>query len=117
MSDRHNQFAQRLAGHTLGPFQPDAGRSSHPGRGFTYAPHQQRARGFSRSAFALGAWDAQFVPKDQDANGGQMVSTWRNDLPVQNVYWQVGNVYLALITDDETLSKQDLIDLAGGVGG
>ena len=68
------------------------------------------------AAYAMGAWDAEFVPDKQDPNGGKMVSTWRNDLKVQNIYWQVGPVYLVLITDDETVSKLDLIDMASGIG-
>ncbi len=69
------------------------------------------------AAYAVGAWDAQFVKDDNDPNGGKMVSTWRNDLPVQNFYWQVGKAYLLLVTDDESVSKQDLIDMAASIGG
>jgi hypothetical protein len=66
------------------------------------------------AAYTVGAWDTEFVKDDQDPNGGKMVSTWRNDLPVQNLYWQVGNVYLALVTDDEAVSREELIDMAAG---
>ncbi len=66
--------------------------------------------------YVLGAWDTQFVPNEKDPNGGAMVSTWRNDLPIQNLYWQVGNVYLALITDDEALNQPDLLHMAGSLG-
>jgi hypothetical protein len=62
--------------------------------------------------YALGAWDTQFFPDNTEPNGGKMVSTWRNDLPIQNLFWQVGNVYLALITDDQGLIKQNLVDMA-----
>jgi hypothetical protein len=64
------------------------------------------------AVFTTGAWDTQFVANDQDPNGGQMVSTWRNDLPIQNLYWQVGQMYLLLVSDDPTLSQQDLIGMA-----
>ncbi len=67
------------------------------------------------AAYAVGAWDAEFVKDDNDPNGGKMVYNWRNDLPVQNLYWQVGKVYLALITDDEAVSKQALIDTAASM--
>ena len=69
------------------------------------------------AVYAVGAWDTEFVPDANDPNGGKMVSTWRNELPVQNLYWQAGKVYLVLVTDDETLSKQDLINTAAGAGG
>ena len=69
------------------------------------------------AAYAVGAWDAHFVKDDNDPNDGKMVSTWRNDLPVQNLYWQVGKMYLLLVTDDETVSKQDLIDMAASIVG
>lgn len=67
------------------------------------------------AAFVVGAWDSQFVPDSQDPNGGKMVSTWRNDLQIQNLYWQVGDVYLVLVSGDETLSKQDLIRMAASI--
>lgn len=65
--------------------------------------------------YTVGAWDTEYVA-DQDGQGGQMVSRWRNDLQVKNIYWQVGDIFLALISNDETLSKQDLIDIAASVG-
>jgi hypothetical protein len=67
------------------------------------------------AAFTVGAWDSEFVKDDQDPNGGKMVSTWRNDLLIKNLFWQVGKVYLAMITDDEILTQQDLINMAGSV--
>lgn len=67
------------------------------------------------AAYTIGAWDSEFVKDDKDPNGGKMVATWRSDLAIQNVYWQVGPVYLALLTDDEAVSKQDLIDMAAGI--
>lgn len=68
------------------------------------------------AAFVIGAWDTSFVPNDQDPNGGQMVSTWRNDLPVKNLFWQVGTTYLAIITDDEAVSQAEMIDMAASIG-
>ena len=67
------------------------------------------------AAYALGAWDTQFVPDDQDPSGGKLISSWRNALQVQNVYWQDGDVYLVLLTDDETLTKQDLLEMASSI--
>ncbi len=67
------------------------------------------------AVYAVGAWDTEFVPDAKDPNGGKMVSTWRNDLAVQNLYWQVGSIYQALVTDDAGLSKGQLIDTAGSV--
>jgi hypothetical protein len=67
------------------------------------------------AAYSIGAWDSEFVKDDKDPNGGKMVSTWRSDLAIQNIYWQVGPVYLALFSDDDSLSKQDLIDMAGSI--
>jgi len=45
-----------------------------------------------------------------------MVSSWRNDLPVKNLYWQVGKIFLALITTDDSVSQQELIDMASSIG-
>ena len=67
------------------------------------------------AAYAVGAWDTSFVPNTQEPNGGQMVSTWRNDLPVKNLYWQVGDIYLTLTTGDPAVSQQDMIDMAASV--
>jgi hypothetical protein len=67
------------------------------------------------AVYAVGAWDTEFVPNAKDPNGGQMVSTWRNDLAVQNLYWQVGNIYLVLVTGDGSLSQQQLIALAASI--
>jgi hypothetical protein len=64
------------------------------------------------AAFAKGAWDTQFVQDANAAGGGKMISKWRNDLAVKNVYWQDGNIYLVLVTDDDAVSQQDLIDMA-----
>jgi hypothetical protein len=63
------------------------------------------------AAYAKGAWDSSF-----DAASGQNVSTWRNDLEVQNVFWQVGSTYFVLITDDTTLTQADLLGMAASVG-
>ena len=40
---------------------------------------------------------------------------WRNDLQVQNVFWQVGTVYVVLISDDLAVSREDLLKTAGSV--
>lgn len=64
------------------------------------------------AAYTIGAWDTEFVKDDKAPNGGKMVSTWRNDLPVKNLYWQVGPVYLALITDDAAVSQEMLLEMA-----
>jgi hypothetical protein len=45
-----------------------------------------------------------------------MVSSWRNDLPVKNLYWQIGTVYLTLITADGGVSQQEFIDMAASIG-
>jgi hypothetical protein len=68
------------------------------------------------AAFTTGGWDTEFVKDSAAPNGGKMVSSWRNDLPVKNLYWQVGKIYLALITTDESVSQQELIDMASSVG-
>ncbi len=44
-----------------------------------------------------------------------MVSAWRNDLPIKNLYWQVGGLYLVLVTDDEAVSEADLLAFANQV--
>ncbi len=68
------------------------------------------------AVYVIGAWDTEFVPDSNDPNGGQMVSTWRNNLPLKNLYWQVGNIYLAIMTDDDAVSQQELIDMAASIG-
>lgn len=67
--------------------------------------------------YVLGAWKTEFVKDDKDPSGGKMVSTWQNDLPVQNLYWQAGKLYLLLVTDDGAVSKPDLLDMAASVPG
>lgn len=67
------------------------------------------------AAFTLGGWDTEFVKDSSSPNGGKMVSSWRNDLPVKNLYWQVGNIYLALITADEAVDQQELINMANSI--
>lgn len=67
------------------------------------------------AAYAIGAWDSAFVKDENDPDGGKMVSTWRNDLSVQNLYGQVGPIYYVLVTDDPTVSQQDLIDMAASL--
>jgi len=68
------------------------------------------------AAFTLGGWDTEFVKDSTVPNGGKMVSSWRNDLPVKNLYWQVGKIFLALITTDDGVSQQELIDMASSIG-
>ena len=68
------------------------------------------------AAFVVGAWDTQFVKDENDPQGGKMVSTWSNELQVKNLYWQIGRVYLVLVTDDDLVSKQELIMMASHTG-
>jgi hypothetical protein len=68
------------------------------------------------AAFTIGGWDTEFVKDNTAPGGGKMVSSWRNDLPVKNLYWQVGKLYLVLITGDGVVSQQDLIDMASSTG-
>jgi hypothetical protein len=68
------------------------------------------------AAFTLGGWDTEFVKDSTAPNGGKMVSSWRNDLPVKNLYWQIGKLYLALITTDEAVNQQELVDMANSIG-
>jgi hypothetical protein len=69
----------------------------------------------SPAAFSMGGWDTQFVKDSNEPGGGKMVSSWRNDLLVKNLYWQVGKVYLTLVTSDEQVTQQDLIDIADSI--
>lgn len=66
-------------------------------------------------AYAVGAWKSEFVPKAGETGGGHFEARWRNDLQVQNVFWQVGTVYVVLISDDSLLTRADLLKTAGGV--
>lgn len=68
------------------------------------------------AVFTIGGWDTEFVKDNKAPGGGKMVSSWRNDLPVKNLYWQAGKLYLALITADGVVSQQDLIDMASSLG-
>jgi hypothetical protein len=68
------------------------------------------------AAFTVGGWDTEFVKDNTSPNGGKMVSSWRNDLPVKNLYWQVGKIYLALVTTDAGVSQQDLVEMASSIG-
>jgi hypothetical protein len=67
------------------------------------------------AAYAIGAWDTEFVKDENDPSGGKMISTWRNDLPVQNLYGQVESIYYVLVTDDPGVSQQDLMDMAASI--
>ncbi|MEN6410350.1 MAG: hypothetical protein ABFD44_11635 [Anaerolineaceae bacterium] len=69
------------------------------------------------AVFTVGAWDTEFVKDDNDPNGGKMVSTWRNDLLIKNLYWQKGDVYLVIVTDDEAVDQQEMIDMAASMSG
>lgn len=55
------------------------------------------------AAYVIGAWE-------NDAVSGQ--ATWNNTYPLQNIYWQIDDVYLTLNTKDVQVSKEDLIKLA-----
>jgi len=68
------------------------------------------------AAFVIGAWDSTFVSNASEPNGGHMEWNWRNDLQVQNLFWQNGDVYLVLITDDVHVSKYELLKLADSIG-
>lgn len=68
------------------------------------------------AAFVVGAWDTQFVKDENDPQGGKMVSIWSNELPVKNLFWQIGKVYLVLVTDDDLVSEQQLILMAARTG-
>ena len=68
------------------------------------------------AAYTVGGWDTEFVKDNTSPNGGRMVSSWRNDLPVKNLYWQIGKIYLALVTTDAAVSQQDLVDMASSIG-
>ena len=68
------------------------------------------------AVYAIGAWDTEFNPATGTPDGGSFTARWRNDLPIQNLYWQVGDVYLALITDDPAVTQQDLLAMASSIG-
>jgi hypothetical protein len=63
-------------------------------------------------AYAIGAWDSNFVQNGNEPNSGHMEWIWRNDLPVQNIFWQNEGLYLVLATDDGQTSKSDLLKTA-----
>jgi hypothetical protein len=67
------------------------------------------------AAYAVGAWKSEFVPKAGEPGGGHMEARWRSDLAVQNVFWQVGSVYVVLISDDAAVTRQDLLKVADSV--
>lgn len=82
------------------------------------APGAERAAALvngSPAVYAVGAWDAEFVKDEADPNGGKMVYTWRADLPVKNIYWQIGELYLLLVTEDETVTREALVKMAESV--
>lgn len=58
------------------------------------------------AAFAMGAWE-------NDISTGQ--ATWSNAYPLQNVYWQIEDVYLYLNTEDSLLTKEDLLKTAESI--
>jgi hypothetical protein len=68
------------------------------------------------AAYTVGGWDTEFVKDNQTPGGGKMVSSWRNDLPVKNLYWQIGKVYLTLVTADGAVSQQNFFDMAASIG-
>jgi hypothetical protein len=65
--------------------------------------------------FVTGAWDTQFVKDEKDPQGGKMVSTWRSDLPIQNLYTQLGKIYVVLLTEDAALSPAELVKVAASL--
>ncbi len=67
------------------------------------------------AVYAAGAWEASFMPVTEEPNGGHMDWQWPNHLPVQNLYWQVGGIYLALISDDPQVTQADLISTAESI--
>ncbi len=46
-----------------------------------------------------------------------MISTWQNELQVKNLYWQIGKIYIGIVTDDEAVRQQQLIDMADSIHG
>ena len=67
------------------------------------------------ASYIIGAWETTFVPNPAETNGGHMESQWRNDLLVQNIYWQVRDLYLVLITDDSVVVQGDLVNMADSI--
>jgi len=67
------------------------------------------------AVYVIGAWDTEFVKDDKDPNGGKIVSTWRNDLQVKNLYFQVAKIFVTIVTDDAAVSQQELVDLAANM--
>jgi hypothetical protein len=67
------------------------------------------------AVYTIGAWDSNFVENDNEPNGGHMEWNWRNDLQVENVFWQEDEVYLVIITDDTQTSKNDLLKMADSI--
>lgn len=55
------------------------------------------------AAYAIGAWENDFT-------SGK--ATWNATYPLQNVYWQIGDVFLTLNTADPQVSKGDLLRMA-----
>ncbi|HXD10535.1 MAG TPA: hypothetical protein VN653_10770 [Anaerolineales bacterium] len=68
------------------------------------------------AAYAIGAWDSTFVQNASEPNGGHMEWVWRNDLQIQNLFLQKGDVYLVLITDDTQVSQNELLQIAESIG-
>lgn len=62
-----------------------------------------------------GAWDASYVSNPTDSAGGHFEVTWRGDLDLRNLRWQVGDLYLLLITDDAQVSADDLVRIAENI--
>lgn len=65
--------------------------------------------------FVTGAWDTQFVKDEKDPQGGKMVSTWRSDLPVHNLYTQLGKIYVVLLTEDAAVDQAELVKVAASI--
>lgn len=67
---------------------------------------QDITRNGEAAIYAVGAWDV-------DASTG--TATWNNAYLLQNVYWQSGEVFFNLNTDDTLVSKEELLKMAESV--
>lgn len=67
------------------------------------------------AVYTIGAWDAAYMPDPNQGSTGKFETTWRNDLEIQNVYWQEGEIFLVLITGDKALTREILVRMAGSV--
>lgn len=58
------------------------------------------------AAYAMGAWE-------NNAATGQ--ATWNNAYELQNIYWQIDQVYLTLNSDDSQISREELVKMAESI--